>query len=98
MNTKLHKQLSELNTSACHNIRFVMEEYNNEVVKIFNDCIPIPEQKFAEDVLEHIEMELNGAIKTLRGIETVINHHRMMHREINKGETHNENDQLQTTE
>ncbi len=94
MNTKLHKQLYQLNTSAWHNIRFVMEEYNNAVTKIFNDCIPIPEQKFAEDVLEHIEMELGGAIRTLRGIETVINHNRMMHKEISKGETHNENKQL----
>ena len=94
MNTVLHKKLNELNTSAWHNIRFVMEEYNNEVVKIFNDCIPIPEQKFAEDVLEHIEMELGGAIRTLRGIETVISHNRMMHRKIKKGESYNENDQL----
>ena len=94
MNTALRKQIDELNTSAWHNIRFVMEEYNNEVIKIFNDCIPIPEQKFAEDVLEHIELDLGGAIRTLRGIETVINHNRMMHREISKGETHNENNQL----
>ncbi len=90
MNTALHKQINELNTSAWHNIRFVMEEYNNEVIKLFKDCIPIPEQKFAEDVLEHIEMELSGAIKTLRGIEIVINHHRLMHREISKGEAQNE--------
>ena len=94
MNAKLQKQLNELNTSAWHNIRFVMEEYNSEIIKVFNDCIPIPEQKFEEDVLEHIEMELNGAIKVLHGIKTVISHHRMMYREINKGENYNENDQL----
>lgn len=94
MKTKLSKQLNELNTSAWHNIRFVMEEYNNEVAKIFNDCIPIPEQKFPEDVLDHISLELNASIKTLLGIEAVISHQQMMHRKINKGENCNENDQL----
>ena len=94
MNAKLQKRLNELNTSAWHNIRFVMEEYNSEIIKVFNDCIPIPEQKFEEDVLGHIEIELNGAIKVLHGIKMVILHNRMMNREINKGESYNENDQL----
>ena len=71
MNTKLQKQLKEINNSTLHNMRFLLESYSNEVLEAIDTHKQYPES----DTLETIKKEVSSVIGTLKGIETVINHH-----------------------
>ena len=68
------QQLKEINNSTLHNIRFLMESYSNEVLKAL-DQQAIKETDTQEDTCNAIRREVSSVIRTLQGIETVINHH-----------------------
>jgi len=74
MNTKLQKQLKEINNSTLHNMRFLLESYSNEVLEAL-DQQATEQTEINDDVLITIRREVSSVIRTLRGIETVINHH-----------------------
>ena len=79
MNTKLQKQLQEINNSTLHNIRFLLESYSNEVIEAIDRQSTI-ETELQDDVLTTIRREVSSVIRTLQGIETVINHNTYIHR------------------
>ncbi len=70
----LQKQLKEINNSTLHNMRFLLEAYSQEVLEAIDEHILSLERKNAEP-FEHIKKEVSSVIGTLKGIETVINHH-----------------------
>jgi len=74
MNTKLQKQLKEINNSTLHNMRFLLESYSNEVLEAL-DQQATKETEVNDDLLTTIRREVSSVIRTLQGIETVINHH-----------------------
>ena len=74
MNKPLHDQLKEINNSTLHNIRFLLESYSNEVLKAL-DQQASEKVETQEDTCSAIRREVSSVIKTLQGIETVINHH-----------------------
>ena len=77
MNTKLQKQLKEINNSTLHNMRFLLESYSNEVLEAL-DQQAIEQTEITDDTLTTIRREVSSVIRTLQGIETVINHHTYM--------------------
>ena len=74
----LQEQLKEINNSTLHNIRFLLESYSNEVLETIDEHILSLERKSAEP-FELIRKEVSSVIKTLRSIETVIDHNTYMH-------------------
>ena len=74
----LQQQLKEINNSTLHNIRFLLESYSNEVLEAIDEHILSLERKSVEP-LELIREEVSSVIKTLRSIETVIDHNTYMH-------------------
>ena len=77
-NDTLQEQLKEINNSTLHNIRFLLEAYSQEVLEAIDEHILSLERKSAEP-LELIRKEVSLVIKTLRSIETVIDHNTYMH-------------------
>ncbi len=69
----LQEQLKEINNSTLHNMRFLLESYSNEVLAAI-DKQNATQGENKEDVLNTIRREVSSVIRTLRGIETVINH------------------------
>ena len=78
MNTKLQKQLKEINNSTLYNMRFLLESYSNEVLEAI-DQQNATQAENQDAVLHTIRREVSSVIRTLRGIETVINHNTYMH-------------------
>ena len=78
MNTKLQKQLKEINNSTLYNMRFLLESYSNEVLEAI-DQQNATQAENQDDVLHTIRREVSSVIRTLRGIETVINHNTYIH-------------------
>ena len=74
----LQEQLKEINNSTLHNIRFLLESYSNEVLEAIDEHILSLERK-SEEPFELIKKEVSSVIKTLRSIETVIDHNTYMH-------------------
>ena len=78
MNDKtLRQQLKEINNSTLHNMRFLLESYSDEVLEAIDEHILSLERKHQEP-LELIQKEVRTVIRTLKGIETVITHHKEM--------------------
>ncbi len=73
-NTTLQKQLKEINNSTLHNMRFLLESYSNEVLEAL-DRQAIEQTEKQDDTCNTIRREVSSVIRTLQGIETVINHH-----------------------
>ena len=73
----LQQQLKEINNSTLHNMRFLLESYSDEVLEAIDEHILSLERKH-EEPLEQIQKEVRTVIRTLKGIETVINHHKEM--------------------
>jgi phage-related protein len=69
----LQEQLKEINNSTLHNMRFLLESYSNEVIEALDQQNTTQEEN-QDDVLNTIRREVSSVIRTLRGIETVINH------------------------
>ena len=74
----LQQQLQEINNSTLHNMRFLLESYSNEVLEAI-DRQSTKQTEVQEDVLNTIRREVSSVIRTLRGIETVINHNTYIH-------------------
>ena len=70
----LQQQLQEINNSTLHNMRFLLESYSNEVIKAL-DQQATEKKEVNDDGLTTIRREVSSVIRTLQGIETVINHH-----------------------
>ena len=74
----LQQQLQEINNSTLHNMRFLLESYSNEVLEAIDRQTSI-QAKEQEDALNIIRREVSSVIRTLQGIETVINHNTYIH-------------------
>jgi hypothetical protein len=74
-NLTLQQQLKEINQSTIHNIRFLLESYSEEVLEAIDEHVLALERKNKEP-LEEIKKEVKSVIRTLKGIETVITHHK----------------------
>ena len=74
----LQEQLKEINNSTLHNMRFLLESYSNEVLEAIDQQNATQEEN-NDDVLNTIRREVSSVIRTLRGIETVINHNTYIH-------------------
>ena len=74
----LQQQLQEINNSTLHNMRFLLESYSNEVIEAI-DRQSTKQTEVQEDVPNTIRREVSSVIRTLRGIETVINHNTYIH-------------------
>ncbi len=78
MQQTLQQQLKEINNSTLHNMRFLLESYSNEVLEAL-DQQKTQQAEEQDDVLHTIRREVSSVIRTLRGIETVINHNTYIH-------------------
>ena len=74
----LQQQLKEINNSTLHNMRFLLESYSNEVLEAI-DKQNATQAENQDDVLSTIRREVSSVIRTLQGIETVINHNTYIH-------------------
>jgi len=74
----LQQQLQEINNSTLHNMRFLLESYSTEVLEAI-DRQSIKQTEVQDDVLNTIRREVSSGIRTLQGIETVINHNTYIH-------------------
>jgi len=74
----LQEQLKEINNSTLHNMRFLLESYSNEVFEAI-DRQSTKNTEVQDDVLNTIRREVSSVIRTLQGIETVINHNTYIH-------------------
>ncbi len=74
MSKTLQQQLKEINNSTLHNMRFLLESYSNEVLKAL-DQQATQHTETEEDNCDILRREVSSVIKTLQGIETVVNHH-----------------------
>lgn len=74
----LQQQLQEINNSTLHNMRFLLESYSNEVLEAI-DRQGTNQTEVQDDVLSTIRREVSSVIRTLQGIETVINHNTYIH-------------------
>jgi energy-converting hydrogenase A subunit M len=79
MQQTLQQQLQEINNSTLHNMRFLLESYSNEVLEAIDRQSTI-ETELQDDVLTTIRRDVSSVIRTLLGIETVINHNTYIHR------------------
>ncbi len=70
----LQEKLKEINNSTLHNMRFLLESYSNEVLEAF-DQQAIQQTETEDDVFTTIRRDVSSGIRTLQGMETVINHH-----------------------
>ena len=73
MQQTLQQKLQEINNSTLHNMRFLLESYSNEVLEAI-DRQNLKKTEVQDDVLNTIRREVSSVIRTLQGIETVINH------------------------
>ena len=74
----LQEQLKEINNSTLHNMRFLLESYSNEVLEAIDKQSSV-QASDQEEVFHIIRREVSSVIRTLRGIETVINHNTYIH-------------------
>ena len=74
----LQEEFKEINNSTLHNMRFLLESYSNEVLEAI-DRQSIKQTEVQDDVLNTIRREVSSVIRTLQGIETVINHNTYIH-------------------
>ena len=79
MQQTLQQQLQEINNSTLHNMRFLLESYSNEVLEAIDRQSKM-QSEVQEDALNTIRREVSSVIRTLQGIETVINHNTYIHR------------------
>lgn len=73
-NTTLKTQLKTINNGTLQNMRFLLESYSHEVLEALDRKIA-QEAEAEDDTCNTIRREVSSVIKTLQGIETVINHH-----------------------
>lgn len=76
----LQEQLKEINNSTLRNMQFLLESYSSEVLEALKSYNTTTEESQSV-TLEAIHKEVSSVIHTLRGIETVINHHHLRQKE-----------------
>lgn len=76
----LQQKLKEISNSTLHNMRFLLESYSSEVLEALESHSAAAEESQSA-TLEAIREEVTSVIQTLRGIETVINHHHLRQKE-----------------
>ena len=69
----LKQELKEINNSTLHNLRFLLESYSNEVLEAIDRQSTQQNNKMSD--LSTLRKEVYSVVRTLKGIETVINHH-----------------------
>ncbi len=86
-NTILQKQLKEINNSTLQNMRFLLESYSNEVLEALDQQAEKQTEPH-EYTCNTIKRKVSSVIRTLQGIETVINHHTYTKRQGKHHEEH----------
>ena len=74
----LQQQLQEIYNSTLHNMRFLLESYSKEVLEAI-DRQSTKQTEVNDDVLNTIRREVSSVIRTMQGIETVIQHNTYIH-------------------
>jgi len=77
----LQQQLTKINNSTLHNMRFLLESYSNEVLEAIDKQSSV-QASDQEEVFQNIRREVSSVINMLRGIETVINHNTYIHTKV----------------
>ena len=70
----LQQRLKEINNSTLHNMRFLLESYSNEVLEVLDTLITKQSHAHGE-TCEAVIKDVFTLMKTLKGVETVINHY-----------------------
>ena len=79
MHQTLQQQFKEINNSTLHNMRFLLESYSNEVINAIDQQIAT-EVENSDDDIHAIRREVSSVIRTLKGMQTVINHNTYIHK------------------
>ena len=79
MKQTLQQQFKEINNSTLHNMRFLLESYSNEVLNAIDQQIAT-EVENSDDDIHAIRREVSSVIRTLKGMQTVINHNTYIHK------------------
>jgi len=75
--TLLYKRLKEINNSTMHNLHFLLESHSTEILQVI--ASHNADSKIEHDeTLEAIRLEVSTVIRTLQGIETVIEHNKLI--------------------
>ena len=75
--TLLYKRLKEINQSTMHNLHFLLESHSTEILQAI--ASHNADSKIEHDeTLEAIRLEVSTVIRTLQGIETVIQHNKLI--------------------
>jgi len=72
--TTMQQRLKEINNSTLHNLRFLLESYSTEVLEVL-DTLITKQSHAREETCETIRKDVFTVMKTLQGVETVINHY-----------------------
>jgi len=70
----MQQRLKEINNSTLHNLRFLLESYSTEVLEVL-DTLITKQTHTHEETCESIRKDVFSVMKTLQGVETVINHY-----------------------
>jgi len=73
------KQLKETNTITWHNLHFLLEHHCNETLTTIEKII-VEQEAYSTDKrsMQEFKTEVMATIKTIKAIETVVNHHRII--------------------
>ncbi len=75
--TQLHQRIKEINNSTMHNLHFLLESHSTEILQAI--ASHNADAKIEHDeILEAIRLEVSTVTKTLQGIETVIQHNKLI--------------------
>ena len=73
--TQLHQRLKEINNSTMHNLHFLLESHSTEILQVIANHTADTNISH-DETLETIRLEVSTVIRTLQGIETVIQHNK----------------------
>ena len=74
MAKSLAQQLTEINTSTLHNMRFLLESYSSETLKVI-DTHDLMQAEANTNLLDNIQHEVSSIIRTLGEVQTIIQQH-----------------------
>ena len=75
--TLLYTRIKEINHSTMHNLYFLLESHSTEILQVI--ASHNADSKIEHDeTLEAIRLEVSTVIRTLQGIETVIQHNKLI--------------------
>ncbi len=70
----LQQQLSDINASALHNMRFLLEAYSKEVLEAIDRHV-LFQQHDQSFLVKEIQHEVASIMDTLKSVETAIQQH-----------------------